>query len=208
MVRRLPWERQTWVRSPLSPWGFFSESSHTSDLKSRSPVTTLLGAWRYRVSAGSGWPGVSTLWLGEIARLICSFYLSVPARTLVWADQSLRYAAMLLGCQANNKQHHLLPCHSRELSSRILFLCTFLFASLPSVVPHFHCLPDSPTHSPAFFHSPLQPEPLPKVGMWLPVRWLNGFVGKHLTNMETLGVAVWKRSRNAELEPWLDVWDR
>ena len=27
---------------------------------------TLPGAWRYRVIAGTGWPGVSILWLGEI----------------------------------------------------------------------------------------------------------------------------------------------
>ena len=36
--------------------GDFSGSSHTSDLKFGTPVATLPGAWRYRVSAGSGWP--------------------------------------------------------------------------------------------------------------------------------------------------------
>ena len=39
----------------------FPGSSHTSDLKSSTPVATLPGAWRYRVSAGTGWPGVSIL---------------------------------------------------------------------------------------------------------------------------------------------------
>ena len=39
----------------------FSGSSHTSDLKIGTPVTTLPGAWHYRVSAGTGWPGVSIL---------------------------------------------------------------------------------------------------------------------------------------------------
>ena len=39
----------------------FSGSSHTSDLKIGTPVATLLGAWRYRVSAGTGRPGVSIL---------------------------------------------------------------------------------------------------------------------------------------------------
>ena len=39
----------------------FSGSSHTSDLKIGTPVATLPGAWRYRVSAGTGWPGVSIL---------------------------------------------------------------------------------------------------------------------------------------------------
>ena len=39
----------------------FSESSHTSDLKIGTPVATLSGAWRYRVSAGTSRPGVSIL---------------------------------------------------------------------------------------------------------------------------------------------------
>ena len=41
--------------------GDFSGSSHTSDLNIDTPVTTLSGAWRYRVSAGTGWPVVSLL---------------------------------------------------------------------------------------------------------------------------------------------------
>ena len=60
--------------------GIFSGSSHTGDLKIGTPVATLPGAWRYRVSTGTGRPGVSTLWLGEVERLICNFYLSVAAR--------------------------------------------------------------------------------------------------------------------------------
>ena len=39
----------------------FSGSSHTSDLKIGTPVATLPGAWHYRVSAGTGQPGVSIL---------------------------------------------------------------------------------------------------------------------------------------------------
>ena len=39
----------------------FSGLSHTSDFKIGTPVATLPGAWCYRVSAGTGWPGVSTL---------------------------------------------------------------------------------------------------------------------------------------------------
>ena len=59
----------------------FSRSSHTSDLKIGTPVATLPGAWRYRVSAGTGRPGVSVL--GEVESLMCSFYLSVAARKIV-----------------------------------------------------------------------------------------------------------------------------
>ena len=39
----------------------FSGSSHTSDLKIGTPVAALPGAWCYRVSAGTGRPGVSIL---------------------------------------------------------------------------------------------------------------------------------------------------
>ena len=68
----------------------------SSDLKISTPVATLLGAWRYRISTGMGRPGVSVLWLDEVESLICNFYLSVAARRLVWADQSLKYTNMLL----------------------------------------------------------------------------------------------------------------
>ena len=39
----------------------FSGSSHTSDFKIGTPVATLPGAWRYRVSSATGRPGVSIL---------------------------------------------------------------------------------------------------------------------------------------------------
>ena len=48
------------VRIPLEP-GFFFGSSHTSYFKIGTPVATLPGAWRYRVSTGTGRPGVSIL---------------------------------------------------------------------------------------------------------------------------------------------------
>ena len=57
-LRRLPPERK--IRGS-NPDGIFSGSSHTSDLKIGTPVATLPGAWRYRVSAGTGQPGVSIL---------------------------------------------------------------------------------------------------------------------------------------------------
>ena len=58
-------------------------SSHPSDIKIGTPVATLPGAWRYRVSAGTGRPGVSMLRLGEVESLICNFNLSVAARKIV-----------------------------------------------------------------------------------------------------------------------------
>ena len=41
--------------------GIFPGSSRTSDLEIGTPVATLQGAWRYMVSAVTGWLGVSIL---------------------------------------------------------------------------------------------------------------------------------------------------
>ena len=71
--------------------------SHTSDLKIDTLVATLPGTWRYRVSTGTGLPGVSILRLGEVESWICNFYLSVAARTIVGADPSPRYTSLSLG---------------------------------------------------------------------------------------------------------------
>ena len=60
VVRRPPRERKIPGSNPACA-GTFSGSSHTSDLKIGTPVATLPAAWRYRVSAGTGWPGVSIL---------------------------------------------------------------------------------------------------------------------------------------------------
>ena len=96
VVWRPPRERKIPGLNPACA-EIFPGSSHTNDLKIGTPVATLQGAWRYRVSAATGRPGVSILWLGEMESLICSFYLSVAARKIVWADPSLRYTRMLLG---------------------------------------------------------------------------------------------------------------
>ena len=84
VVRCPPQERKIPGSNPACA-GIFSGSSHS---KIGTP---------YRVSTGTGQPGVSILWLGEVERWICNFYLSVAARKLVWADPSLRYTSMLLG---------------------------------------------------------------------------------------------------------------
>ena len=60
VVRRPPRERKIPGSNPACA-GFFGGSSHTSDFKIGTPVATLLGAWRYRTSAGTGRPGVSIL---------------------------------------------------------------------------------------------------------------------------------------------------
>ena len=53
VVRRPPRERKIPGLNPACG-GIFSGSSHTSDLKIGTPVATLPGAWRYRVSTGTG----------------------------------------------------------------------------------------------------------------------------------------------------------
>ena len=40
---------------------FFSGVESYQNLKTGTPVATLPGAWHYRVSTGTGWPGVSIL---------------------------------------------------------------------------------------------------------------------------------------------------
>ena len=60
VVRRPPRERKIPGSNPACD-GIFSGWSHTSDSKIGTPVATLPGAWRYRVSAGTGRPGVSIL---------------------------------------------------------------------------------------------------------------------------------------------------
>ena len=96
----------------------FLGSSHTSDLKFGTPVATLPGAWHYRVSTGTGRPGVSILWLGEVERLICNFCLSVAARIIVWADPSVRYTSLFAGTlssQQTNKPMSTAVMHWLDL---------------------------------------------------------------------------------------------
>ena len=61
VVRRPPRERKIPGSNPACAGIFGGGSSHTSDFKIGTPVATLPGAWRYRVSAGTGRPGVSIL---------------------------------------------------------------------------------------------------------------------------------------------------
>ena len=83
--------------------GIFRVASYPR-LEIDTPVATLPDARRYSVSAQTGRPGVTILWLGEMESLICNFYISVAARTTVWTDPSLRITSMLLGRSEPNKQ--------------------------------------------------------------------------------------------------------
>ena len=92
-------------------------------------MITLLGDCSYRIIAGTDWPGVSILRLGE--SLICNFNLSVAARTLVWADPSLRYTNMLLGRLATNQQTNVPPSYKDNWSERSACSSRECFATLP-----------------------------------------------------------------------------
>ena len=61
LVERRPRRERRIPGSNPACAGIFSGSSHTSDLKTGTPVAILPGAWRYRVGAGTGRPGVSIL---------------------------------------------------------------------------------------------------------------------------------------------------
>ena len=87
-------------------------------------MATLPGTWRYRVSAGTGLPGVSTLWLSETADVSCKFYLSMAAHTRVWADPSLRDTSMQLSNQQATTAGCSTPMHYPMLRGLRNFLNT------------------------------------------------------------------------------------
>ena len=59
-LRRPPQKRKIRGSNPACD-GIFPRSSHTSDFKIGTSVTSLLGSWHYRVSAGTCRPGHSIL---------------------------------------------------------------------------------------------------------------------------------------------------
>ena len=127
VVRHLPQERKIPGSNPFCA-GIFLGSSHTSDFKIGTPVATLPCTWLYRVSTRTGRPGVSILWLGEVERWICNFYLSVAARKIVSADQSLRYTSLLLGRWATNKQPHTSSLSVLHQKTQVLFSTSETFS--------------------------------------------------------------------------------
>ena len=74
---------------PVTWLSVFQWRCQTSDLTIAVPVATWDAGWQ-RV-------GVNTPWLSETETLICNFFLSVAARTIVWADPSQKYSSMLQG---------------------------------------------------------------------------------------------------------------
>ena len=82
---------------------------HSGDI-SDSHISTLLVSTLQGISHDRGqgyWPGVSILGLGEIASLICSFYISVAAGTIVYSKMPPwdALACCLDAEQPTNKNH-------------------------------------------------------------------------------------------------------
>ena len=102
--------------SCLHCWDF-SRSSHTSDLETGTPVATLPGAWRLRISAGTGWSGISILLLGRMESLICNFYLSVAARKIVRVDFVPEIHLHVAGTLSNQQTTILSLCKTDQLFS-------------------------------------------------------------------------------------------
>ena len=93
--------RDTLGSIPAVAVGIFP-GRHTGDLKIGTS-----GFWRYKVRAGTGWPGVSILRLGE-RKFGPLFYLSVTARAIVWPAPSLKTDT--LACRWDVKQ----PTNKKE----------------------------------------------------------------------------------------------
>ena len=68
VVKMSAWGAEDPVFECRFQWDF-SGSSQTSDLKIGIPVATLRGDWLHKITASTGWPCISTLWLGEVESL-------------------------------------------------------------------------------------------------------------------------------------------
>ena len=131
---------------PFAPWDLFPMSSHTMQwLKNWHSSGYLPGAWRCRVSAGTFWPCVGILWLGEVESLICNFCICVAARKLVLTVRPWNTLACCCEVkQPTYKQTNKLVLLKTLLHSRLytVWLCCFhrpttvsRTALMPPVVP-------------------------------------------------------------------------
>ena len=107
------WSSASMIPAPGSDSRFrretFSGSNHTSELKKKLAIK-----WPPYPALGVRWSALGLQLAGPVS--VCfdwvrwklwseNFHLSVVARTIVWADPSLRYTSMLQRhCANNNKQ--------------------------------------------------------------------------------------------------------
>ena len=83
-----------WAIAAPRPWfnshfchRSFCRSSHTTDLKTGTPVAILPGARRHRINVGTGWPCVSIRWLSKTKFDLQ--LLSQCGRTYSWLSKSV-----------------------------------------------------------------------------------------------------------------------
>ena len=126
----LPQVQQTWLLFLLSVWTFFQVESFqwlTGWYSSVFPAST----WRYRVSTGTGWPGVSMLWLGDVATLIYNFCLSVAA--LLLSEQICLWNIRTLSKQ-QQQQHVRLASTYLIFQSRYMWWYSGVDVTWPSLI--------------------------------------------------------------------------
>ena len=139
------------VQFLLVPWW----SNHTSDTNIDTPVATLPGGWCCRVSDGTGQPGlsipwlgeinilsssISILWVGEIDILSNNFYLSVVACKLVWAALAPRYTSMFAGTLSNQQTT---TTHYIAIQVTFTYWTGHHWCQLPQCVHQTTCEPQS-----------------------------------------------------------------
>ena len=174
----------------------FSAPSHTSDLKVATQVATLPGTWHYKVSAGTGRPGVSILWVGEVESLICNFYLSVAARKIVCAVSSLRYACCWDVKQLTNKQtiahseKHISTCHN--IAGSMLDMWTSLWMGATATA--------SSPPVPVYGRNCCQWGRLPSYWPCVPV-WAAGQQVTHLSILSICPIILWTVGHHMTWQP-------
>ena len=96
---------EVWKNHCICYVQFKSRLSHTQWLKKNGAVVaTLLDPWHQRVRAGSDWPSISMLPLGEVASLmcnVCSVWQHVP---LCKQFCTIRTLFLLLWCYTTNRE--------------------------------------------------------------------------------------------------------
>ena len=103
-----------------------SQLGHISGARNDTPVAALPDAFLCGISARTGWPCVSLLWLGETASLIGSFCFLV-AVNIDEADMSLRYTLPVSQSEAFSQQADN-PCY---------LICTLYSAAIAfQLLPH------------------------------------------------------------------------
>ena len=89
-------------------------AEYTSHLNIASLEAALQGACHYADNSVTGWSGVSTLLLSEIASLICNFCPSVAGDTILFACPSALHIPETLSNQETNTNTWLMHTYAYQ----------------------------------------------------------------------------------------------